>query len=73
MKASGSHHCSSLVDVTQMPMAQLRMLDDAVFAKSLDSLLRTCDSDGDRRWDSGADGSRDQEDRCWIRDESILD
>lgn len=50
MAESGSHRYSNLIDVTQMPLAQLRMLDDAVLEESVDPFWRACDSAADRRW-----------------------
>ena len=43
---------SGLIDVTQVPLASLRLLDDAVLNESVGQLVRKCDSIGDRRWDS---------------------
>jgi hypothetical protein len=53
MGEPGSHRESSLVDVTQIPLAQLRMLDDAVLDESVGRLLSMCHSVGARCWDSG--------------------
>jgi hypothetical protein len=50
MGGSSPQRYSGLIDVTQMPLAQLSLLDDALFEETLDPFLRPCDSTGDRRW-----------------------
>jgi FXSXX-COOH protein len=52
MDEPGSQSEFSLIDVTRVPLAQLRLLDDAVFDESVGRIVRMCDSIGDRRWDS---------------------
>lgn len=52
MGESDSHCESSICDVTQIPLSQLRILDDSVLEESVGRLLRMCQGTGDRRWDS---------------------
>ncbi len=53
MGEPGTDHESGLIDVTQVPLADLAMLDDPVFGASVERLLRMWGSAEDRCWDNG--------------------